>query len=90
MGVMKRVEMYRDGEGTPWRINLMVTAGGRMTISLSSPKSKEPIILQPLSEADYRLVIELMKQAVEPTKIMTWTKGVGGNGICCNARRKAV
>ena len=90
MGVMKRVEMYRDGEEKPWSISLLVTAGGQMTIALSSPKSKEPIILSPLSESDYKIVIDLMKQAVEPSRINTWTKGVGGNGIRFNAGRKAV
>ena len=90
MGVMKRVEMYRDGEETPWSVSLLVSAGGRMTIALASPKSKAPIILSPLSESDYKIMIDMLKQAVEPNKIYTWTKGVGGNGIRINAGRKAV
>ena len=90
MGVMKRAEMYRDGEEKPWSISLLVTAGGRMTIQLASPKSKEPIVLSPLSESDYKIVIDMMKQAVEPNRISTWTKGVGGNGVRINSGRKAV
>jgi hypothetical protein len=57
--------------GGLWEVHLLCGHNGTLYVGIQTPGDGEPVILQALKESDFDNLVEIMKSALEPDKVIT-------------------